>query len=250
MSRIDREIEHGKAILDNAEFYWGWGTPAGKKRLERRADYLIRHADLRPGRRALELGCGKGLFTRELEKSGATIVPIDISWELLCAGRNAQSSPFGLVADAHVLPLEDRSFDAVCGVSVLHHFHVEKVLHESLRVLKPGGRLVFSEPNMLNPQILFQKNVPFIKRLLGDSPDETAFFKKGIKKTLEANGFRVVDAFCFDFLHPWTPRMGISAVDKIGKLLERIPLVREIAGSLLIVAEKPGEKRKSDRRTS
>jgi len=33
----------------------------------------------------------------------------------------------------------------------------------------------FAEPDMLNPQITLQKNIPALKRRLGDTPDETAF---------------------------------------------------------------------------
>ena len=238
MSRLDREITHGREILDKAEFYWGWGTPAGKERLRRRVELVVEQAGLSTGKTALEIGCGKGLYTRELAKSGATILPLDISWDLLNAARETETERGYLVGDAHRLPFVDGCFDAVCGISVLHHLEVERVLNQSARVLKPGGRFVFSEPNMLNPQILIQKNVPFVKRLLGDSPDETAFRKGPLRGLLERSGFRVVKLLPFDFLHPWVPKPLISAVDRTGRFVEKIPLLREIAGSLLIVAEK------------
>jgi hypothetical protein len=91
---------------------------------------------------------------------------------------------------------------------------------------------------MRNPQIFFQKNIPFIKRMLGDSPDETAFTKSGVRKELEESGYRVVSVTPFDFLHPWVPRALIGIVDATGRGIEKIPLLKEIAGSLLIVAEK------------
>lgn len=238
MSRQDREIKHGKEILDKAEFYWGWGTPAGKERLRRRTELLVEHAGLKPGVLALEIGCGKGLYTRELAQSGAAIVPIDISWDLLNGARQNTADGDYLAGDAHRLPFAESSFDAVCGVSVLHHLDVERVLAQSIRALKPEGRFVFSEPNMLNPQILIQKNVPIVKKLMGDSPDETAFWKWRLQQVVEAHGFQVVRIEPFDFLHPWIPSALIPAVDKAGRFVEKIPLVREIAGSLLIVAKK------------
>ncbi|MCA9419174.1 MAG: hypothetical protein KC917_23060, partial [Candidatus Omnitrophica bacterium] len=106
------------------------------------------------------------------------------------------------------------------------------------RVLKPGGRFVFSEPNMLNPQIAVQKNIPWIKRMLGDSPDETAFRKGPLKSLLEQVGLEVIEITPFDFLHPWVPKPLIGLVDKTGRLIEKIPALREIAGSLIIVARK------------
>ena len=38
---------------------------------------------------------------------------------------------------------------------------------------------------MLNPQIAIQKNIPWVKRKLGDSPDETAFFRWPLRRLLE-----------------------------------------------------------------
>lgn len=238
MERIEREIRHGKEIVDSAEFYWGWGSPAGQERLKRRVGYLTEFGGLRKGVVALELGCGKGLYTRELEKSGATIAPIDISWDLLRAAKTSGSVSGYHVGDAHRMPFRDETFDTIVGVSVLHHMELEPVLRECRRVLRPGGRFVFSEPNMLNPQILIQKNIPFVKRLLGDSPDETAFFKSGIRRSLEAAEYRIVKIIPFDFLHPWVPRPLIGMVDAIGRVVEGIPVLRNIAGSLLIVAER------------
>lgn len=240
MNRIDHEIEHGKKIVDDAEFYWGWGTPAGKERLRRRAEMLTEFGDLRPGRRILELGCGKGLYTRELTQSGAHIAAIDISWELLKAAGNLSEKPDYLVGDGHRLPFADNTFDSVVGVSVLHHLEVSIILAESTRVLKPGGRFVFSEPNMLNPQIAIQKNIPWVKALLGDSPDETAFRKGPLRDQLLSVGLSEVEITPFDFLHPWVPKPLIGIVDAAGRIVEKIPWLREIAGSLMIVAKKPG----------
>ena len=53
----------------------------------------------------------------------------------------------------------------------MHHLNVKKALVEFYRVLKPGGTIYFTEPNMLNPIIAVQKNIPFIKKLMGDTPD-------------------------------------------------------------------------------
>ena len=63
-----------------------------------------------------------------------------------------------------------------------------------------------SAPNMLNPQIAIQKNVSWVKRKLGDSPDETAFFRWPLQRLLERTGFRDVRIDPFGFLHPKTPR--------------------------------------------
>ena len=82
--RASREIEHGRKLAaTDTEVIWGWGTPAGIRRAHRRADLLAAGAGLGPGVRALEIGCGTGLFTEMLAATGAGIVAVDISEELL-----------------------------------------------------------------------------------------------------------------------------------------------------------------------
>jgi hypothetical protein len=91
---------------------------------------------------------------------------------------------------------------------------------------------------MMNPQIAVQKNVPAIKQRLGDSPDETAFFRWPLRRLLERSGFRSVRVEPFDFLHPKIPPSFITAVQNLGGFLEKMPILREIAGSLYIRALK------------
>src|SRR5207248_152965 len=87
-SRAEREILHGRhlAVLET-ETVWGWGTPAGQLRARRRAGLIVEGARLSPGQRALEIGCGTGLFTEIFASRGAEIVAVDISGELLDKAR-------------------------------------------------------------------------------------------------------------------------------------------------------------------
>lgn len=240
MDRIENELAHGRKISDNPEFYWGWSGVAGRLRAERRAAMYAAEGRLGPGRSALEIGCGTGIFSGLLARSGADITAVDLSPELAEKARRANSAPNlkFLVMNVERLAFPDDSFDCVCGSSVLHHLDLARTLPEMLRVLKPGGAFVFTEPNMLNPQILLQKNIPPLKALMGDSPDETAFFRWNITGELRRAGFASPAARPFDFLHPWTPGALAPAADRMGALLERVPLLREIAGSLLITASK------------
>jgi 2-polyprenyl-3-methyl-5-hydroxy-6-metoxy-1,4-benzoquinol methylase len=188
----------------------------------------------------LELGCGIGYFTSELIHSGAEIVAIDVSPDLLKIAK-AQHSAHNVryeIQNAYAMTYLDAMFDSVVGSSVLHHLEIEAALREIYRVLKPSGTIYFTEPNMLNPQIAVQKNIPAIKRRLGDSPDETAFFRMGLQRRLERTGFREVRIDPFEFLHPKTPPSWISIVQNLSRILEKLPLLREVAGSLYIRAVK------------
>ncbi|HEV2713654.1 MAG TPA: class I SAM-dependent methyltransferase, partial [Terriglobales bacterium] len=195
---------------------------------------------LAPGMRALELGCGTGYFTRELARSGAEIVALDVSPELLEIARANCSAPNVRyeIQNAYDLSYSDAAFDSVVGSSVLHHLEIQDALREIYRVLKPGGSICFTEPNMLNPQIAIQKNVPWVKRKLGDSPDETAFFRWSLRHLLEVAGYREVRIDPFDFLHPKTPVPLVNRLNAVGRFLESVPVISEFAGSLYIRAVK------------
>ena len=238
--RIAAEIAHGRYIHEHHPELWDWATPAGQRRARRRAQLLCEHGRFRAGERLLEIGCGTGLFTEMvLAATGATIVGTDISPELIEEATKRLPGVTFQVENALHLSFAAGAFDAVYGSSILHHLEIDQALREILRVLRPGGRMVFAEPNMLNPQIFVQKNVPVIKRWLGDTPHETAFVRGSIARRLRRAGYTGVHVFPFDFLHPLTPRPLIEWVSALGAVVERIPILREIAGSCVIVAEKP-----------
>jgi 2-polyprenyl-3-methyl-5-hydroxy-6-metoxy-1,4-benzoquinol methylase len=237
--RIAKEVQHGRFLAEQgAGKVWNWESPAGRVRWARRVSMLGSH--LKPGMTVLELGCGNGSFTRELARSGAEIVAIDVSPELLeiakanCSTVNVRYE----IQNAYALSYPEAVFDSVIGSSVLHHLEIEKALPGIYRVLKPAGTIYFTEPNMLNPQIAIQKNIPWIKRKLGDSPDETAFFRWPLRQLLEQTGYRGIQIDPFDFLHPKTPVALIDRVDTLGRFLENVPVISEFAGSLYIRATK------------
>jgi len=237
--RLAKEIRHGQFLAEHgAGEIWNWESPAGKLRWARRVNILSRH--LGPGMAVLELGCGTGHFTRELARSRADIVAIDVSPELLkiakadCSAANVRYE----IQNACALNYPDSSFDSVVGSSVLHHLDIEEAVREIYRVLKRGGTIYFTEPNMLNPQIAIQKNFPWVKRKLGDSPDETAFFRWPLRRLLQRTGFCDVRIKPFDFLHPKTPSPVVNQLNAFGRFLENVPVMSEFAGSLYIRAVK------------
>ncbi len=241
-TRFEHEREHGRLLASHgAEDIWGWGSPAGQVRARRRAALIATGARLAPGRRVLEVGCGTGLFTEVFASSGAQIVAVDISEELLVIARRR-----GLPADRVrflAKPFEecrvDGPFDAVLGSSILHHLEMDQSLPKLFALLAPGGWFSFAEPNMMNPQICAQKNIPWLKARMGDSPDETAFVRWRLARQLGAHGFADIRITPFDWLHPAIPKPLIPPVRLFGALLEKIPLAREFSGSLIIVARRP-----------
>lgn len=240
-ARLARERDHHREIAERAEIVWNWDSPSGTRRAERRAALFVELGALGPGVRALELGCGTGLFTAKVARSGAALAGIDLSPDLLASARRrtAGLSNVRLVCgNAEEMPYPDGAFDAVYGSSVLHHLDLERAVREVFRVLKPGGRLAFAEPNIVNPQVLLMFKLGLTKRYFGVSPDEMAFSRFRARAALRAAGFPEAHVRPFDFVHPATPAPLVGAVARVGRWLERVPLVSEIAGSLLIMGRK------------
>lgn len=238
--RVESEILHGKKLASNAEDIWGWASPGGVVRANRRAELLIKEGKITSQDTCLEIGCGSALFTEKIYNAvkPKKIVAIDISEDLLNLARQKQLPVEFRIEDAMNLSFENATFDVVYGSSVIHHLDMKKAMQEMYRVLKSGGRIIFAEPNMLNPQIFMQKNIPFVKKWMGDSPDETAIVRWQFSKLLKEIGFTEVKIYPYDFLHPITPKFMIPFINGLSKGLEKIPLIKEIAGSVIIYAKK------------
>ncbi len=235
--RVQHEISHGEFLASgDTEALWGWGTPAGQQRAKRRGRLIAEAAQLRPGMRILEIGCGTGMFTEMFAQTGCSIVAVDISSDLLEKARlrNLPEDQVQFVNKRFEDCVIDGPFDAVVGSSVLHHLEVIEALSKIYELLKTGGILCFAEPNMLNPQIFAERKFRrFFPRI---SADETAFVRSSLKRTLEDVGFTDCLITPFDWLHPAVPKKLIPAISATGRVLEKIPLLREFSGSLHILA--------------
>jgi SAM-dependent methyltransferase len=237
------ERHHFETLLAaRGALYWAERTAAGRRRRRVRTRLLVAAAELPAnGGRVLEVGCGIGDYTQGFaEHTRARITSVDVAPGLVlhADGRRPANVRFA-AADVERLPFPDATFDAVVGNAVLHHLRFAHAIPELVRVLKPGGRFCFAEPNMLNPQVFLERNVAWIGRRLDNSPGETAFVRWRVRPALEALGLEDESARPFDFLYPLTPEAWIGAVERLGRLLERVPGLREIAGSLLVSGRKP-----------
>jgi SAM-dependent methyltransferase len=136
------------------------------------------------GEQVVELGCGHGDLSVYLAKQGARVTGLDIGANLVEAARklaeiNGVQAEFDR-ADIKTLPFPSGSVDLVVGLAVLHHLSerdLASALAETHRVLRPGGRALFTEPVEDSRIFDFVQNlVPAGKR--GDSQYRPSWLRR------------------------------------------------------------------------
>lgn len=103
------------------------------------------------GRKVLEIGCGRGGFSKYLLDCGADLVAADFSDTAVTITKRLlpnMSNFEAVVADIQNLPFSDSVFDIVVSLETLEHVpDPDKGLAELVRVTKLGGQLMISTPN-------------------------------------------------------------------------------------------------------
>ncbi len=92
------------------------------------------------------MGCGGGFLSFDLKREGWSVTALDVDEGVLSVGR--KRDPANVIrwvkGTAEKLPFAESSFDVVCMMDVLEHIFEPRVaLAEAVRVLKPGGSLIF-----------------------------------------------------------------------------------------------------------
>jgi SAM-dependent methyltransferase len=110
-----------------------------------RRDYLL--ANVAPGDRVLDLGCGDGAFMVALADAGARPVGVEVAAEPLRRAR-ARDPRLDLHLVDGQLPFPPASFDVVWAGELIEHVHDPAgVLDDVRRVLAPTGRLLLTTPD-------------------------------------------------------------------------------------------------------
>jgi len=130
-------------------------VPRATPYLARQVEETLRFAQVSPSDRILEVGCGMGRYTLPLAERGCRVEGLDLSPVLLDRlqgyNRGRFQIPLHCCAIEDVPPDLSGAFDVILGFFVLHHFHeLRRPFAAMAPLLKPGGRIVFLEPNPFN----------------------------------------------------------------------------------------------------
>ena len=144
--------------------------------------------DPKPGMRILDIAAGTGSSSRPLADAGANVIPLDFSKGMLDAGRKRHPDLAFTQGDALALTFKDNEFDVTTiSFGLRNTSDTLKALRESLRVLKPGGRMVvveFSQPtNKIFRTIYLRylmRALPVVARKVSSNPDAYVYLAESI----------------------------------------------------------------------
>jgi ubiquinone/menaquinone biosynthesis C-methylase UbiE len=161
---------------------------------------LIEQAQIRPGQRVLDLGCGTGTLTVMVKQAhpNSEVMGLDGDPQILEIARHkAAQAGASITFDegmAYQLPYPNASFDRVLSSMVFHHLATQdkaKSLAEIYRVLKPDGELHLADFGV--PQGFYAKIISSLMRrfervddnINGRIPDMFVRAKFSVSKTSE-----------------------------------------------------------------
>lgn len=123
----------------------------------------------------LDLGCGNGDFTEEIEKLGFNVIGADI---------NPPKGKKYITMDIQheIYPFNDNTFDIIFSKSVIEHLrNPEKMVDEVYRILKPGGIFICMTPSWKHS---------YREQFYIDHTHYTPFTRYSLKTICELSGFK------------------------------------------------------------
>jgi SAM-dependent methyltransferase len=160
--------DRGQVSASAAEVYNAFFVPA---LFEQWTDVILDVADVRPGHRVLDVGCGTGVLARAAHaRVGAHghVAGLDPNDSMLSVARRAEPDIEWQPGLAEQLPYPDHSFDRTVSQFALMFFTDPKAaLTEMSRVTRPNGRVVFAVWDRLDNNRGYTRLAALVEELFG-----------------------------------------------------------------------------------
>lgn len=200
--------------------------PGNNLYLQHHLDEFLRYTGIVPGNRILDIGCGMGRYTIPLAARGIKIEGMDISPFLL--GKLKEYNDSGVEIPLYCLDILDYlpemtdSFDAVVGFFALHHMHdLRRCFSAMVKVVKPGGRVAFLEPNAYN--ILYYVQIMITPTMTWKGDGGMAKMRpRVVFPAMKAAGLTSLSLHRFGFFPPFIANQGWGM--QLEKRLEKFPV--------------------------
>ncbi|ARV61774.1 glycosyl transferase family 2 [Nostocales cyanobacterium HT-58-2] len=218
--------------------YWLKQDPIYEDRLLWRAQTFRHIVHLLPGQTILELGCGEGHFTRQLLRVSREQNPITAVTFHSDNHRPKDFPAFVEFTNASSVfeTLAGRSFDFIIAMDLLDERNCGWLLQKINELLKPGGQVIFYESNPWNVVLKLRR---FISQLLGRKDPRRLLSRSKLYELISEVGFLRVFAVHNDFVYAPLTRSLVWFLRNLSILLENTPGIQNLAGSILIHAQKP-----------
>lgn len=143
----------------------------------------------------LDIGCSTGYFGAQLMKKGAKVTGIDISTKAIKEAKKVLTEAKVVDLNEGKLPFKNKVFDSIIASELLEHlFQPINILKEAHRILKDGGELIISTPNLLywGNRLKFMKG-EFVYQKSGvfDEGHIHFYTHQTLKKDLTEAGFKI-----------------------------------------------------------
>jgi SAM-dependent methyltransferase len=134
-------VQEAKAIrLGHPSYVWRSGQ-------DRRLELIRQHVALE-NRRILDVGCGLGMYVRQMRRFSSEVYGVDVDPEKVAAA--SRTLPNIFTAPAEALPFPDDYFDVILLHEVIEHVEDDRqTIREAYRCVRPGGHIVIYAPNRL-----------------------------------------------------------------------------------------------------
>jgi len=154
---------------------------------------VVEWLNAQAGEYILDLGCGDGQLTQRIAATGANVVGVDASPEMVSAARSRNVTAD--VGNAEALPFERNEFHAVFSNAALHWVrNHDAMMAQVHRVLKPGGRFVAEMGGHGNIAAIRVALIAVLSRYgLADKEDGVNYYPTpdAYTRRLTRHGFRV-----------------------------------------------------------
>jgi ubiquinone/menaquinone biosynthesis C-methylase UbiE len=191
------------------------------------------------GAKVIDLGCGTGILVPELVAKHYQVIGLDLSFDMLKVSGQNSDELSRVCGDGCALPFTSSSIDAIFCRGSIHHFSdLQLAFQEIIRVLKPGGYLIFSEPsndsvlNRLARRLMYRHSEEFHE-------DDEGFRRAEILEMLAALGLIVDHSRGFGFL-AYALAGFPDKLDVLGKIPGNCVITRLLIGVDTFLAALPG----------
>ena len=215
--------------------------PTESTYIKRHIERLLNFGNLSTSERILEVGCGMGKYTLPLAKNHLRIEGMDLSPVLLKYfekfKEENQKIPLHCFDILDCPPAFAGQFDVVLGFFALHHLvDLKAAFHAFMHYIRPGGRIIFFEPNGVNPLYYFQIMITPGMSWAGDK-GLLKMTKRKLTTAISDAGFDNLKFECFGMLPPMC--MNRSFGPALEDWINSFGLIDRVGAFLMLEATKP-----------